>query len=572
MQEGVVHTKTSYVDFRSGFESFTRVARFLNLQQNSIRVLQQKEKELYSTLNAASFPEFMSKIREIFREAENDRQVINRFKSGQLKVRFDKPGSFSPEDGEQLELTIKKQGDYNFNYLEGLIGNGGELGDNVTVHYDENSELFKLNITFDHTVVKNFLNNFVKGSHKGRHSRFQPGSTDMSAANKLLKAFGEEKVLQKMVKLDGSGYDYIAVKSTQKYLRNLAPFSNRKEDIVRALKDPQFRTKVISDYVKACTMLYNEFITSEASEEMKQAFKITWNEKIGNLGAPSAADLANFLFLSKGDNIKGLRGAFQELEGALVTNYIRIQKTTNPNLSRLPKLVTILGNIVNGLGEQPKRDLEILKSIGIQVKAYSFPNDSSSRMETNIHPAGLDANLPGSMNLGDYIVQATFNESNPWNDKAMREAIQQAIVQTMSFTSFDKLNVTDTVAFYLVDATQLVPASAIIQSFGVNSDDNSISFAGTKGKATPPVITIDRKPTGYDDTAYAEPDSYVYVNMKTGYVHLTNRFVEFWRGDPSALHSTKENATVWNDMYTKSISIRVYFDYRFMYDKSYSIF
>lgn len=537
---GFLHTVSSKSGAGLGVATFVAESKQIDLLNSSINYLRGQEQKLYAWVGASSYPQFMSILRKLFAEAARDAQILERFKKANLNNIVTAPIGTSIADGQTVTIICKAPKDINIIDLlaKGITVHNGNI--NVTVQAGQ-----EIRLTFDYNArnIKNALN--ILDKRKG-FTRFDPETSTMIRVNNKLKNMVDDGEIGSIV-INGTNKD---IEVTQEFGSDRSnPFGYTKEAFEKAIKDPA----LLKELEQARILVYNTLssMCNGGSEEMKIAFQNVWNNKVGG-------NISNFMFFSKGKNIKsGIGGAMQEFATAMLFEYIALKKKTIQN----GKIAEILGNIAGSKGEQPKTDVQILESIGIQVKAYNqnslVDSQGNARMmTTNIHPAGLDAGLLGyGLNIGDAMVQCCFNASNGYDAEYFSKIIEQAaLAQAMNFTT-NELNV-DTVCFYFLDAQYLVPGSVILSRLQFKKPTVSIR--------QPSAIGTDET---FEEKNYTT--SFIAYNGKK-YTHTVKNFVEYWNGYP--LDASDENISYYDALYTKRISIDVKFDYQFMYGSNFAIY
>lgn len=536
-----LHTDSYYSNAEISVYNFIEKASNIDLVQKSADYLQSEEKRLYAWVHKTNFKDFMEELRKIFAEAGEDRKVFEKFKKSNLNNIIKDPiGSVA--EGQIVTITCEPLKDV---YLDKFV----KLIDTSNESFVISSNLdHKLEITFEYNSanIKNALN--IIDKRRGR-VKFNTESETMTYVNRTLNRLIKNNQIGK-IEINGENEQIDITEEFTPERTNI--FGYTKDTIKEAIANPTLRQELQT--AKDLVYSFLQGIISNGSEDLKTSFQIVWDNKIGN-------SLEKFIFFSKGKNTSsGVGGALQEFAVAMLAEYVNIKRGRDYG----GPIAEILGNIVEKGGEQPKTDVSILNRIGIQVKAYNQGslNDNNGHarmMSTNIHPSGLDQGLLGyGLNIGDALVQACFNSSS---DKFSKEYLadlieEYALAQTMSFTT-NKISV-DTICFYFLDAEYLVPGSVILKQLST----------------TTPKVTI-RGPDPLGDDEYFRQKGYTsYYELKDGTKknQIVKEFVQFWRGDPYNLEPTEDNKKYYDKLYTKQISIDVKFNYKFMYNKEYSIF
>ena len=506
------------------------------LLQNSIRGLASQEGQLYATIHESTYEGFMAKLRQIFSETPGVKAALRNFKKGNLVTSLDLPQNISLSDTE-ISITLDPGKDYDLYQIFKLLKGG-----NKDFEFDIQSQHIILTFQYNSYNVKTLINEMEE---RTKRNRFKTGAASMTDVNKEFRKLVESGEIGQVVINRKTKpivlTENLKTASSTGFRQN---FSYNKETIAEALKDPKLKT----DLMMARSRVYLKLLSfCNGISDLELAFKKAWTEKMGDIDSDSS--LSQFLFLSKGGNLSaGVSGAVQELYGAIIAEYVALQV---PKTNQ--KIANIVGNIIQGNTEQPKTDLQILGTIGIQVKAYSMDN-SIKQMGTNIHPDALQTNLQpfGINNIADTIVQAVFNSTNG-DYHSLESKLEPALTQLMNFDTGHQIE--DRVCFYLVDAQFLVPGSEIIRSLiGDKSNQLKISIRNS-----------------YKPKYGAQSDSAFNHETHTGKDGGNSpNFTAYFKG--KNLDVTDYNEEVYDLLESKQISIDVDFDYSFMGIRRYSIF
>ena len=513
--------------------------------EQAMGFLQGQEDKLYGMLGKSNFTDFMAEIHRLLDEAGNIREILMRFKTGNIKTTFDLPQQLSLMN-QTIHIRLKKFEGFNLDKLFLQLNNVSGISVNPNIG--------TLEFVYNEHSVKELMNVL---ENRDKKNMLDASSKSMETANKAFKDW-----LNMVAGTDSLGSFQINGKSTdinrtvQTSTKAKDLFGMTKKQIEEALQDPQLRQELI----KTRQNVYNELYTlCSGAPDLQKAFKTVWKEKIGSIDSTNISDkdLRNFGFLSKGGNLAaGVPGAIQEMYGALVTEYLSLLST-----QKIPKgLVEIIGDVIEGEKEQPKADLVILNEIGIQVKAYGMDN-VIRHMESNLHPNALDAQLIpyGAVNVGDAIVQSVFNTSNE-SPTSIASKLRDYGAALLNLATSKDLGVRNTVCFYLIDAQYLVPGSKIIEAFNTQKSEYNVKITSSyQGKSD-----AEWREKGY--TPYSPYDNRI---------RLSPNYMEFFdKEGTDQIHAEDRNKDTYTVLYTSKISIRTIFDYSFAGgDKSiYSIF
>lgn len=261
--------------------------------------------------------------------------------------------------------------------------------------------------------------------------------------------------------ISGSNFQYIIKDYINRYNNSKGggkgKTSNDKNFIM------QSNTKILSEIYENNPTLYNNLMLdlkatiksfinyNNTSPYFQQAFEKVWNDNLGN----------NFNhFFAKGNNLEnGLKGAFGELQTAMLPHYIA-SKTSNPYLKSMLMDITaesVLGKsdvdfgVVDALGKLQSR-------IGIQVKNVS----ALSKIDVKAHPSEVDEN-----GFADCIINSYFNKDNPHPSEAQVKNYLKTKIPEMFHmgTDFMDVNNLSSVNFYMIQGQYLVPISSILRNF-----------------------------------------------------------------------------------------------------------
>jgi hypothetical protein len=549
---GQVHTYAKkYVETQDGFVQFTKASKAVELKEQSIRALQAKEAEFYAWLNCSNFKDFIRKLRGLFSDADNDKRVLQNFKKANLDLLLGNDKSLSEKMLGQtvvLELENPKEG---INLKE-LLGPNFD-GPTNSIYF-----------SWTPYAAKDVMNILEKEVFDRQKHRFQRGKTSMAAMRQEIKYLIEAGAIKDISIISDEKSKRQSIKES--FSPKGSIFGYTEKEIQKAYEDKEqwelIKPELKQRKVKAFNFLMG--LCSQGSDTIKKAFINAWNEKIGAIDDDSDDAILNFSFLSTGASRTHLKGNIQELlAAAILGEYVTLK--TGQGINR--KVAEVLGNVLNESKEPPKTDVRLFESIGIQVKAYDpekefMRNERGESVErlmgTNIHPNKLDTDLRSflqqgglniSSNIGDYMVQACFNKTNKWTDADFTEAMENALVQLMSMDT--GVGLSDAICFYLVDVTQLVPASHVLASF----------------QETEPIISY-RAPDTFD----GQDDS--YYNKRYGDFIRSDgtegpNFLLYYQG--LDLEPTEKAFKTYKQLYTRDISIDVKFNYKFMYNAKYSI-
>lgn len=527
----------------------------IGIRKLSVEVLESREKEFYKWFNANDYDSFMVEVRKALSKAKQDREVFSRFKKTQLDIRFGITDvALSKVKGQKIEIIFTKPPSIEIAQILSGIPN---------LHYSGKGN-GSINFEYNPNNIKNFLNAYEQ--RLNTRYELDPKANDLTATKKALRIAVEQNSYNIFLISDTPGKQ-IKEDITSSFSRDKkSNFSLTKIDIEKALGLRKASYKELAslptreEIVQARQGAYNQLrlMCSGGSDILIEAFEKVWRNKIGF--GESNKELAKFGFLSLGKSTDKLKGSVQELASAMLLEYIAITiKKQHYN----EIVANVLGDIVGENGESPKKDIDFLKRIGIQIKAYQEPmTDNYPWMGTNIHPRELDAGLlpfNTPQNLGDYIVQAHFNATNPWSDDTFENIVKEGIVQVMSLTGSE--GITDTVCFYLVDLQYLIPGSEILKHFEEEPNQMNIELRAN---------TVD---LFIDDEMYHHWKNFPRKDGSMGPAFLWYYNQEKGTsGKNKQFNATDLNKSMYTEMYTKNISIDINFNHKFMYSSKYALY
>ena len=98
-----LHTKSSYADFSFSFPK-PKTKTTIDANKNS---LEQKEKAFYKSFfsDCDSYEDFIEKLREFFKNVDNDRDVLKAFKNANIIKELERAGL---KIGSELSKKIKR--------------------------------------------------------------------------------------------------------------------------------------------------------------------------------------------------------------------------------------------------------------------------------------------------------------------------------------------------------------------------------------------------------------------------------------------------------------------------------
>lgn len=513
---GVVHTHSGYAKGNINKEFLNALANGKIGVEGKIAALKAKEQELYAQFGKATYEEFIAEIRSLFND--EDREVIDRFQANKLNNSLQQFASSNSELlNQQVKIIVNYKGDNNIKLkLTDQAKEGLDLG---------------FEGVFTAKAIKEWFNERFKGH------RFISSSDSMIAMDVLLKQMEAEKLIQIQTKPTKSSPTYVDYhKSTipnypwgilKQDIENAEVYKEVKDDLVRALQ----RIK---------TFIFSE-LGAGASQELKAAMQAVWSR---NFSGSWSDPIRFFASSTKGNFISGIQGSLGEFQTAIIFEYLRNRKSLSPAMAQ------IVGNVYRR-GEQGKTDVQIFKSIGIQVKNVSVIENNEQLsllrdLKTTIHPSKFAKHLeePSATYFLDFLANYYFNTS--YQDamegrmNQLRYRLSYWLIEVMNMAMAD-VAIGDTVSFYMIGGRYLVPCSRLIEAGKELKLANSIE------------ITSAYK--GSDDIGYAR-----HGTKPTKDNPRTPLYELYWTKDENDWTPTGENYSTYHRLIDKDISIRTHFN------------
>ena len=515
------------------------------LIRTSLSGLRSKEQELYRWVGESTYQGFIEKLRSLFNESEEVHKALSNFQKANLIINLQLPANLQFVDQEiTVDLQSEPSPDLS-KFFERLKFSNRDF--DITFH--SSGEMI-FSFQYNEKNIKNILNEYYQRERFDTSkvgSKRSSSSNPLRYANKAFKELVSSNQLGKVAINKKPANEQFKINTTGGPKEN---FRYTKDDIQKAIKNntPEgqaLRQKILNSRNEIYQILKGYM---NGIEDLERAFERAWNAKMGRNSSTNIDALLNkFEFFAKGDNLSaGVSGAVQELFGDIVAEYVNI-KIGRGIYGRVAK---VMGNIAKG-NEQPKTDLQILRSINIQVKAYDI-NKNLTFMSTNIHPGSFEAALNsvmGGTNIADIIVQAVFNSTNG-SYKDLESQLQWALPQLMNLDTNTQLE--DKVSFYLLDAQNIVPGSHIVLSILNSATSSKVSIRTSFDTGSDKYYNAEY---GYDREERNRPDG--------------PNFLDYFAGDD--LDVTELNTKTYNLLLNKNISIDVKFDYAFMTSALYSM-
>lgn len=517
-EESVLHTYSIYnapVEFKRAPDSITK---------QSIYQLEAQEKRAYHEIDPSidNFEDFITFIRNLFSSKYlNDQKAISSF--GNSRVFFetinDARDQYVKErlsqKGQSWQFTLQVQNEAK-EKLEKLSLSLGK--DTELTQIGEN--LWKVvQKSFDIREVKKIVNKALGTHFWAEDTNKRSSSTSKVAITKFLGEVGED--VFKWIESPDSVNTF--------YMEYDDPFAYGAEKLHAAENNLSERKQILDGMDWIYKTIVSRFLNNwqGISVELQMAFKHTWEENISHRWQDVA------LFMRKGGDT-ALSGAFGEFQGALISNYLleRIGKSK-------PTLRAIISNPLQK-GEQLRRDITILKDIGIQVKNYDPQNKLD--ISTTVYAGELQKSgafsVGGLDSMFHFIANYYFNRSYAIQNASLKNELTDQVLPSY-FAQIANLDLgevirRDTVSFYLISGRYLVPASHIANAVYKNTLYAPISITSS-----------------YDESK-TDQEYNQWHNKKS----TPPAYLDFWENNNGNWEPTQKNLETYNNLLSKQISFR----------------
>lgn len=444
--QNVLHTHSGYAKRAINKNFLNYLESHKDMSSSLVERVKQKERELYNQFGVDTYDEFFVQIRRLFKS--EDIPIIKRFEANTLSNDLKK---FAIANSELLNQEVRFV--FYFDKMPSLKLASGKEG--IKIKEGAKSEL---EFTYNIDELKRGFNQIFSGRYYRGQSR--------TAINDLIKALIEGGALNIQVAESSSGGGKKYVDFQANSIPNY-PWGLTKNDfeLAEVLGDA---SKLHQDMVKAIQTIHDYIfydLAAEASEELHRAMKVVW---IRNFGTTTSFDAGRFFAGTTKDNfISKVQGSLGEFQAAVIFEYLKGLNASNQALS------LIQGNIYRG-GEQGKTDVQIFRSIGLQVKNVStIMRDGRMSLirdlETNIHPDKFAKYLDQQYQstfldfLANYFFNKDYQEAMLQRMQSLQNVLQYWLIEIMNMAMADA-SVDDTVSFYLIGGKYLVPCSVLIEN------------------------------------------------------------------------------------------------------------
>lgn len=510
-----------------------------------VQKLEALEKQFYARFGEQTYAGFIKKIRLLFANSQQDARALQQFQNDKLRSSLlnIEGTQFNPYS-EKFEVSIKVNNvdsvnnAINKNIKKGLTTKGVSVVTEgvYTTTIELNREGFRrIAQEVFGSKTKRGAKSFKKLEEDLRN-HIQNSPLDVFSfriAGGSEQSFGSKEFLQSMER------------NARRY-----PWGFTKAELLEADKDPNERSKLKQELIRAREIIENYIfntLLNGASDTLKTCAKTIWDQRIGN----KFVDLS--FFTTGGSTfMNGIIGALGEFQYAVFDLYI----TTKCSNLGVPD-ISLIGDKNKfdkyATSEPGKTDVEIMTNNGprwgIQVKNYNL-YANTERIATNIHPRQFvdlidDISEPQKQDLLVVLGNAFFNldyRNKYYNEDEIRRFIENNIGEMLSLEVSQQLS--DSVAFYFIGGSHLVPASLILRT--AIEAEKSDKFLSTISITGPTNILSEK-----DFHRKNKGENPIYLQ----YWHPNEETETGW--EPEA-----NNKLEFQNLITKSISIRSGFKFR----------
>ena len=515
----LLHTKSSYGNFGFSFPG-PKGENLLKVQRDS---LLRKEQAYYHSFfsDCDDYDSFIKKLRDFFKERENDKKVFEAFKNCNIEKELEGAGfEIGVELPSEIVVTFDQtNAEVDIRELLKGIENIKIDGDKIIISTD----LAAAKATFNKLFSQHFK---VSGKSKRNFSWF------LDKLNKI----SEETAIEtrhhiKITGVEGNVKTASLKIKTDFNNPNSDAFSYKKEDIDSLDKETQ--QKIANALKKVKNFILNIAKKNSASPEMYDAIGYTWKYAFDDSRARAG-------FFEKGGFINYLKGAFGEFQVALMQNYLAIV-TKNTNFTR--------GLISNTLGntEQAKSDVTLLKMIGADIESFDINAQvkniniySTEKINGNIHLNNFSKSVDTTSFegfLANYFFNTDYQHEHETAFHVLENCLEDYFAEIMNLAVSDALE--DKVTFYYIGGGFLIPGSSILSKSFVKSyveitsdykgmsNEEYMSSSRPRGKkeddyASQPFLRW-WKPVGYHIFKERETNTiselFSHITIRTGFFH-----------------------------------------------------
>lgn len=556
--------------------------------QKKIRYLRSLEKNFYNKFSngkANNYEDFMYIVRRTLNNINpQDGEVLKRFANQNLRARLKELESkYVNIHTEELMIVLDFTNFHSIDLSKKLKGLGKELD----IKINSNQKY----ITIDKTIL-----NAKTGRAIARimNPKLRKQAHSLDNVTPILSEMIDEGILN--LSLEGNPIDKEKFELSWKTNVKNFPWGYTAKDMkdIQKTEQPIKLQQGIDSAIKIVRDFIFKNLGEGKSETMAKAMTNTWNSVMSNLG---------FSFFSKGFT-NGVIGALGEFQTALLSNYLKLtsdiqEVDTNITADELTK------NLLTGknTSEKQKTDVQIMldnkPQWGIQVKNINEyingENAYANMIGTNVHPLvfanSIEAINPKFGTIKDefltFIANYAFNETFATGrddyyeknknlkgngagrgaiifEKFQRFAIQE--VASLMNLSVHK-DIKDTVCFYVIGGTNLIPASMLVQAVW---DTWNTSQSIIK----PPTIVANSIMRQTDSEFHRNANSDIISARKIKKKNKQKKEVEtnanlvkysfYWNGHfgQEDWEPTEANKNLFNDLITSKVRIDSGFRYK----------
>lgn len=581
----LLHTYArKYLD---GFDINFPMQNHLELQKK-IGYLRSLEKNFYNKFSngkANNYKDFMYIVRRTLNNINpQDGEVLKRFANQNLRARLKELESkYVNVHTEELMIVLDFTNFQSIDLSKKLKGLGKELD----IKINPNQKY----ITIDKTIL-----NAKTGRAIARimNPKLRKQAHSLDNVTPILSEMIDEGILN--LSLEGNPIDKEKFELSWKTNVKNFPWGYTAKDMkdIQKTEQPIKLQQGIDSAIKIVRDFIFKNLGEGKSETMAKAMTNTWNSVMSNLG---------FSFFSKGFT-NGVIGALGEFQTALLSNYLKLtsgiqEVDTNITADELTK------NLLTGknTSEKQKTDVQIMldnkPQWGVQVKNINEyingENAYANMIGTNVHPLvfanSVEAINPKFGTIKDdfltFIANYAFNETFATGrddyyeknkkltgngagqgeiifEKFQRFAVQE--VASLMNLSVHK-NIKDTVCFYVVGGTNLIPASMLVQAVWD-------TWNTRQSIIKPPTIVANSIMRQTDSEFHRNADSDIISARKIKKKNKQKKEVEtnanlvkysfYWNGHfgQEDWEPTEANKNLFNDLITSKVRIDSGFRYK----------
>lgn len=423
---GLLHTGSHWLH---GFQDSFSFNSFVS--KGNISTLEAKEKSLYRKFGVDTFEEFRNIINKLFLEYPQDREILQRFSSDNLRselLRFSSTVGmeFNQTVSLTIDLNVAQQGDFQ------ISKKSKDVSINGVIQIPD--------VQLDTKSIKEIFNKYLS-------TTFRKGSDWQKNLQEMIASLESQGVISIG---DGPKTFYEEYTMASKNF----PWGYTKRDIDFAIQ--MGKESEIYQQLEEAKRKIKDFIRNTlcagASPDLIKAVDSVWRSTIGS-------GISGIAFFEKGNNfLNGIIGALGEFQFAVLTKYLGFRTGIRTNVS-------LVGTELLNTGAQRKTDVEIFRSLGIQIKNFSI-NTRFDAINTSVSAAKFAEYIDNSSDFLTFIANYYFNltyQSRRTSDfQTLLEFLGYKIGEIYNLAVAD--SVTDTVVFYYISGRYLVPGSAILRA------------------------------------------------------------------------------------------------------------